>query len=159
MTSLNDILNWRIWTENITLSGQPSEAQLATLAAAGVKHILNLAPHTNKGALTDEPGEVQALGMTYTHIPVDFDDPTNADFDAFCAAMSRLDGQRVHVHCIYNARVSAFFYRYARAGLGGTTASAYALMDSIWRPGGVWAEFIGDGPSVGLANRYAGDDY
>lgn len=159
MASLTEILNWRIWNDNISLSGQPSEAQLADLASSGVDHIINLAPHSNKGALKDEPGTVKSQGMSYTHIPVDFENPTNDDFDAFCAALSRLNGARVHVHCIYNARVSAFFYRYARAGMGGVPATAYDLMDSIWRPGGVWAEFISDGASVSLPNRYAGDDY
>ena len=109
--------------------------------------------------LPDEPGTVAELGMGYTYIPVDFENPTDADFEAFCTAYQSFKGEKVHVHCIYNARVSAFFYRYTTDVLGGSTDLAFSLMDGIWRPGGVWATFIGDGGSVELPNRYAGEDY
>lgn len=153
------ILNWRRWDDHISLSGQPTEDEMAAIHADGVRHIVNLGPHSNTGALRDEAGTVAALGMSYTYIPVDFDNPTDADFDAFCAAMAETKGARVHVHCIYNARVSAFFYRYATSGYGGTVADAFALMDSIWRPGGVWAAFVGNASRSGAAHEYEGHDY
>lgn len=159
MGELSEVLNWRRLNGDITLSGQPSEAQLAEIQALGVTHIVNLGPLSNKGALEDEAGTVAALGMEYVYIPVDFENPTEQDFSEFCAALDRLKGQTIHVHCIYNARVSAFFYRYAIAGFGGDAAKAFALMDGIWRPGGVWAAFIGDEEAIRLRNRYAGDDY
>ena len=52
--------------------------------------------------------------MTYIHIPVDFQNPTDQDFEQFCTAMDDLKDVPVHVHCIANYRVSAFFYRYRR---------------------------------------------
>ena len=159
MTSREDILNWRIWDERITLSGQPTEAQLALLAGEGVREIINLGPHENDGALEDEAGTVAALGMIYRYIPVDFDNPTEADWEAFCAEMEKTAGARLHVHCIYNARVSAFFYRYAMEGRGGDPAVAFDLMDGIWRPGGVWAAFIGKAEDEGKPNRYRGYEY
>ncbi|KMW58773.1 hypothetical protein AIOL_003753 [Candidatus Rhodobacter oscarellae] len=154
-----EILNFRRVSDKITLSGQPSEAQLAALKPLGVSHVMNLGPHHNKGALPDEAGSLAALGLDYVYIPVEFDAPTQDDFDAFCAEMDRLDGKVIHVHCIYNARVSAFFYRYAKEGRGGDADEAFARMDGIWRPGGVWAAFIGDEQSLNLPNRYAGEDY
>jgi hypothetical protein len=36
----------------------------------------------------------------------------------FCSAMEQLKEVPVHVHCIANYRVSAFFYRYRRDVLG-----------------------------------------
>ena len=157
-TDLGEILNWRVWSTRLTTSGQPTEAQLARLQAEGVTHIVNLGPHSNKGALVDEPGTVAELGMTYTYIPVDFEAPTEADFDAFCDAIES-STERTHVHCIYNARVAAFFYRYAIAGRGGDIDAAFAQMDGIWRPGGVWAAFIGKPEDAGEANRYLGYEY
>jgi protein tyrosine phosphatase (PTP) superfamily phosphohydrolase (DUF442 family) len=125
----------------------------------GVTHIVNLGPHTNKGALPDEAGTVAALGMTYIYIPVDFDNPTTEDFNTFCDALATTAGQTVHVHCIYNARVTAFFYRYAQSGKDGASAEAFAMMDGIWRPGGVWAAFIGNAADFDKPNRYAGYEY
>ena len=159
MSELSDIINWRRRDAKTTLSGQPTEEQLADIKALGVNHIINLGPHWNKGALPDETASVTGLGMEYIYIPVDFENPTEQDFADFCDALDRLGDVPVHVHCIYNARVSAFYYRYAKAELGGSEAEAFALMDSIWRPGGVWAAFIGKDEDMGLVNRYAGDDY
>ena len=48
----------------------------------------------------------------------------------------------VHVHCIANYRVSAFFYRYRRDVQGMDDVAARAEMEQIWRPEGVWAAFI-----------------
>ena len=152
-------LNWRRVSDKITLSGQPSEEQLAEIRTLGVTHIINLGPHDNKGALDDEPGLVSALGMEYVYIPVEFEDPTDADFEQFCDAIECLQATKVHVHCIYNARVSAFFYRYAKTGRGLSEADAFSLMESIWRPGQDWAEFIGQPDAAGQPNRYAGEDY
>ncbi len=159
MTTTDGILNWRRWTQNITLSGQPTEDQLALLRAEGVTHIINLGPHTNKGALPNEPASVAALGMDYIYIPVDFDAPTDDDFTSFCEKLDALCGVSIHVHCIYNARVSAFMYRRAKDGLGGDVGAAFVLMDGIWRPGDDWATFIDSKDAVGKPNRYAGEDY
>jgi protein tyrosine phosphatase (PTP) superfamily phosphohydrolase (DUF442 family) len=159
LQDLPDVLNWRRLNRNVTLSGQPTEAQLSEIRDLGVSTIINLGPHSNKGALPDEAGTVAKLGMSYVYIPVDFEKPTNADFSAFCAALEATQGQTIHVHCIYNARVTAFFYRYAQMGKALPEAEAFALMDGIWRPGGVWADFIGNKDEAKLPNRYAGEDY
>ena len=142
----------------LTTSGQPTEAQLARLRDVGVVQVVNLGPHSNKGALQDEPGTIAGLGMDYVYIPVDFEAPIQEDFDNFCQAIES-DNRRTHVHCIYNARVSAFFYRYAAEGRGGDVREAFTQMDGIWRPGGVWADFIGKPEDVGLPNRYLGYEY
>ena len=131
MRDLPHILNWRRISGRITTSGQPSEAELAEIKSLGVTHVVNLGPHHNKGALEDEPGTVSGLGMTYVYIPVEFDHPTDADFDAFRHALENLKETTIHVHCIYNARVTAFFYRYARSGQGLPGARAKELMDVI----------------------------
>jgi protein tyrosine phosphatase (PTP) superfamily phosphohydrolase (DUF442 family) len=136
------IYNWHRLDERLTTSGQPTEPQLADIQALGVRHIVNLALHTHEKALPDEAGSVSRLGMTYIHIPVDFQNPTDQDFDRFCAVMAELKDVPVHVHCIANYRVSAFFYRYRRDVLGWGDAKARAEMDAIWRPEGVWADFI-----------------
>ncbi|MEM9715081.1 MAG: protein tyrosine phosphatase family protein [Pseudomonadota bacterium] len=160
MTDLPHILNFRRLDDRITLSGQPTEEQLAELAKTGVTHIINLGPHTNNGALPDEPGAVSNLGMEYIYIPVDFEAPTDDDFDQFCSALENLLTQRIHVHCIYNARVTAFFYRYAKSGLSPLdTAAAFDMMDGIWRPGDDWAKFIDHPPAKDQPNRFKGYEY
>jgi len=156
---LSDILAWRRLSARLTTSGQPTEAQLATIKALNVTHVINLGLHTHEKALPDEAGSVRALGMTYLHIPVDFDHPTEADFERFRSAMHDLEGKTVHVHCIANLRVSAFLYRYYRDEPDASDEGAKAHLDSIWRPGGAWARFLGDEAGSALSHRFAGRDY
>ncbi|MDX5984349.1 protein tyrosine phosphatase family protein [Sphingomonas echinoides] len=159
MTDPDTILNWRRFDARITTSGQPSAAQLAEIQALGVTHIINLGLHSHPRALPDEAATVSDLGMRYIHIPVDFDHPTEADFDRFCAVLDALPDTPVHVHCIVNARVTAFLYRYQRDRVGGDASAARALLDTVWQPGGVWADFIGEQALVEAPHRYAGRDY
>ena len=154
MADPTDIPVWQRLDDRITSSGQPSEAQLADIAALGVRHIVNLALHSHDKALPDEAASVAALGMTYIHIPVEFDAPTDDHFAQFRDAMTAIgDDAPVHVHCIVNARVSAFLYRWNRDVRGHDEAEARARMEAIWRPGGVWAAFIGDDAAIALPHR------
>jgi protein tyrosine phosphatase (PTP) superfamily phosphohydrolase (DUF442 family) len=142
MSDPEGIYNWRRLDDRITTSGQPTETQLAAIRDLGVRHVVNLALHTHEKALPDEAGSVSGLGMSYIHIPVDFLNPTERDFEQFCSVMEQLSDLPVHVHCIANYRVSAFFYRYRRDVLGWDDAKARTEMDAIWHPEGVWADFI-----------------
>jgi len=153
------ITNWRRLDARITTSGQPNEAQLGEIAALGVTHVVNLALHTHEQALPDEAASAAALAMAYTHIPVAFDAPSEEHYRQFCAAMAAAGGAPVHVHCIVNARVTAFFYRWQQDVLGVDEGAARALMETVWRPGGVWAGFIGDAAAAPHPHRFAGRDY
>src|SRR5260370_40135928 len=143
MADLEAIYNWRRLDNRITTSGQPTERQLADIHALGVRHHVDVGLHAHEKALPDEAASVSRLGMTYIHIPVDFQNPTDDDFDQFCAVMEQLKEVAVPVHCIANYRVSAFFYRYRRDVLGVDEAQARADMEQVWRPNGVWATFVG----------------
>ena len=142
MADPEEVYRCRRLDDRITTSGQPTEPQLADIHALGVRHVVNLGLLTHEKALPDEAASVSRLGMTYIHIPVDFQNPTDGDFDQFCAVMEQLKEVSVHVHCIANYRVSAFFYRYRRHVLGMDETQARAEMEEIWRPEGVWAAFI-----------------
>lgn len=147
------IYNWRRFDERLTTSGQPTEAQLAELLPLGVRHVINLGLHTHEKALPDEAATVAGLGMTYIHIPVEFDRPTDEDFARFSAAMAQIGNDPVHVHCIANFRVTAFLYRWDRDVCHTESSRAAELMHSVWQPGGVWAAFIGDEGSIPHEHR------
>ena len=117
------------------------------LRDAGVRTVINLALHSHERALPDEAASVAVLGMKYVHIPVEFGAPTDEDFARFCKALAALGEAPVHVHCIVNARVSAFVYRYRRDVLGIEEHLARADLEQIWQPEGIWAEFVA-GPAA-----------
>ncbi len=153
------ITNWHRLDSRLTSSGQPSETELKQIRALGVTHVVNLGLHDHEKALADEAATVAALGMDYIHIPVIFDAPTEADYARFAATMAALDGKTVHVHCIANMRVSAFFYRWRQEVQGLSEKEARAAMETIWRPGGVWAGLIGDADGTARGHQVPGRHY
>lgn len=136
------IFNWRRLSGSLTTSGQPTEEQLQALKDLGVTHVINLGLHTHEKALADERSSLERHGIAYTHIPVDFENPTEADFAEFCRAMDQLRGETLHVHCIANYQASAFLYRYRCNSEGVPEGEARNDLDAIWKPTGVWAKLI-----------------
>ncbi len=157
MNDPDDIYQWRRIDARLTTSGQPDEAQLAAIAALGVRHVVNLGLHSHPKALPDEAASVATLGMDYHHLPVDFDAPTDVDYARFVSVMAAIGEAPVHVHCIANLRVSAFLYRWFRDA-GMAEDRARAVLEDVWRPGGVWAAIIGDADAPAV-HRIRGRDY
>ncbi len=143
-----DIRGWQRLSGEITTSGRLEEADVARLAALGVRQVVNLALDSHPEALAEEGVKLAAEGIAYTHIPVPFDAPQDAHYEAFRAALET-GPTPVHVHCIMNWRVSAFFYRLNRDERGMPEHEARALMVQQWEPDAsdkpewaVWADFI-----------------
>jgi uncharacterized protein (TIGR01244 family) len=129
----------------LATSGQPSEAQLAAVARDGFEVVINLAFHNDpRYSLPDEDGTVKSLGMTYVHIPVEFGAPSEADADAFFAAMEQHQGRKVLVHCAANKRVTAFLGLYRVLKQGWSQEEAFQLMHTVWQPDEVWSKFLAD---------------
>ena len=149
MTDPDDIRGWQRLDDRTTTSGKLDDADVARLAAIGVRHVINLALDSHPEALADEGAKLAAAGIAYTHIPVPFDAPDEGHFDAFRVALDAIGDAPVHVHCIANYRVSAFYYRLNRDDRGMDEAQARALMEVQWQPDKsdrpetkVWADFI-----------------
>lgn len=124
--------------------GQPTEEQLRGLAAEGFSAVINLAPTNPPYTPANEAALVQAQGIDYIYIPVDWNNPTDADFAAFEQAMERLADQKLLIHCAANFRVTAFYGIYARRHLGWSEAQAEAFRAQIWAGSDypVWEAFI-----------------
>jgi len=138
-----DIYNYRKVDDRLATSGQPTEAQLAAVAREGFEVVINLALHHDpRYSLPDERALVESLGMAYVHIPVPFDNPGEADLQAFFAAMERHKESSVLVHCAANMRVSAFVGLYREIRQGRPAQEAFSVMRTIWEPNPIWAAFI-----------------
>jgi uncharacterized protein (TIGR01244 family) len=141
--ALSGIYNYRAVDDAIGTSGQPTVAQLAGIAQAGYRTVINLALHDDpRYSLPDEAGTVRSLGMNYVHIPVQFATPTQEDLQAFFAAMDAHAGEKVWVHCAANMRVTAFLGLYRVLRQGWPQEKAFELMREMWEPNEVWSAFI-----------------
>jgi len=128
----SDIRNWQRRSDAVTTSGKLEPGDPARLAAIGVRHVINLALDSHPEALEREAELLAAEGIAYTHIPVPFDAPTHKHVAAMKAALGEAP-RPVHVHCIMNYRVTAFFYLLDREA-GIAEEEARARMRAVWDP-------------------------
>ncbi len=126
--------NFRRVNERVATAGRVEPEQLAQLAAAGVEVVINLLPQDSRYAVPDEREIVEGQGVEYLYLPVDFADPTVADYERFRELMALAGERSLLLHCAANYRVSAFYSRYAIETGDWTVARGDAFMRDIWQP-------------------------
>ena len=130
-------------------SGQPGKQQLKLLAKTGYEVVINLAPSSRlEGAVINEEEILDSEMMKYVHIPVDFNNPSNEDFEKFVSNIERHQGKKIWVHCAANMRVSAFVYKYRRDILKLPHHKIIGDMKTIWTPNKTWSAFLSSGKEV-----------
>ena len=73
-------------------------------------------------------------GLTYVHIPVDWQEPQVSDVQMFFDVMRANEDRKVYVHCFANMRASAFVYLYRTLVEGVPEPDARATMHEVWDP-------------------------
>ena len=136
------LLNRIDYSPSLTTSGQPTEAELALIAAAGYDQVIFLAFTSHPKAVAHEDDMVRGLGIQFIHIPVEWESPSLGDFAAFAAVMQAHGGARTRVHCEVNFRASVFGFLYQVLYEGADLDEAMSLMQSIWVPNATWDAFI-----------------
>jgi uncharacterized protein (TIGR01244 family) len=128
--------------ENLSTSGMPRAEQFADIAQAGFQVVINLALPTSDNALPNEGELVTRAGMTYIHIPVNFENPPVADFERFTQLLSAASDQKVWVHCAANMRVSAFIFLHRLRTQSASRAEAERDLRRIWEPEDAWRDLL-----------------
>ena len=131
---MDTLLNFHQSTECIGTAGQPTREQLQQIAEHGYTSVINLAMPNSDNAIPEEGNIVSSLGMSYFHIPVPFDKPTAQHVIKFIRIMDALAGEKVFVHCVVNARVSAFMYKYLTLRKSMGEAESTSPLLSQWLP-------------------------
>ena len=142
MSALEEILHHHVVSQRLHSSGQPTEAELQTIADAGFTAVINLAMNHSDGALPGEGQRLNSLGLAYAQIPVPFEAPAAAHLQAFYGLMQACAEERLWVHCALNYRASAFLYLHARQVEQLSHEQAQAAMWPYWRPDDCWEQFI-----------------
>ena len=138
-----EIYNYRPVNDTLITGGQPTEEQLKSAAAEGITTVINLAT-LGRTSLPDEAGLVRSLGMTYHHIPVEWENPKESDFAAFEQVMQQLPPSKTLLHCAANFRATAFYGLYALKHLGWSESQADEFRVPIWQGSDhpIWEAFI-----------------
>ena len=156
--SIHAIYNFLRHSDRLATGGQPSESELAFVAAAGYEVVINLALPDSDYALPNEAECVQRAGMQYVHIPVVWEQPRAEDFVRFARTMDTLKARRLFVHCAANMRVSSFLLLYRVLREGWTYADARADLEKIWLPNSTWSHFIEETLAQAILPARAGDE-
>jgi protein tyrosine phosphatase (PTP) superfamily phosphohydrolase (DUF442 family) len=142
MPGFDTIRDLVLATDRIATAGQPTAEQFAGVREAGYPIVVNLALPTSTGALPNERELVEGAGMEYVHIPVDWQQPSAADVDAFFDVMDANRERRLFVHCALNNRASAFVYLYRRIRDDVPDREASEPMYKVWMPFDQWADLV-----------------
>ena len=143
-SDLSQIRAFRAIGPRLGTAGQPTETQLRSVRDAGFEAVVNLALPTSDNALPNEGSVVTGLGMSYVHIPVNFQAPTPQNFQDFRQVMDAFSNRPVFVHCAANMRVSAFVFLYRVLHQNVPKTDAERDLHAIWQPDEVWSRFIED---------------
>ena len=128
----------------VTTSGVVGGNRLKGLAREGYELVVNLLPDTSEYSVENEQGIVEAQGVKYVYIPVDFKNPTFDDYRKFVSAIEEAGSSKVHIHCAANYRVSAFYALYAESRNIWSESEADEFIRALWDPHEAqgWSEFI-----------------
>jgi protein tyrosine phosphatase (PTP) superfamily phosphohydrolase (DUF442 family) len=128
----------------LVTSGQPSAEALARLGEQGFGAVISLSPPAAYDAVRDEPSIVTRQGLAFINIPIDFDRPTERDFDEFAKVLSGFAGRKVLVHCQVNMRASTMVFLYRTIVAKEDPQRAYEAVIEVWVPEGPWKRLIRD---------------
>ena len=128
---LDDILNFHAIDETLATAGQVKPEHVPALATAGFELVINLAP-ADPEQNQQEAFLVADQGIAYANIPVDWENPTDANLQLFYALMNAREDRKTLVHCFANYRASAFTYAYRVQHGGVDPEQAKADMYKVW---------------------------
>ena len=140
---LETIRNFQVVTDQLASAGQIGYAQIPLLREEGYQVVVNLAV-ADEARNGQEGFLVAQSGLTYMHIPVDWEEPQLSDVEMFFDVMRANEGRKVFVHCFANMRASAFVYMFRTLVEGVPEATARGTMSEVWNPAELeqWADLI-----------------
>jgi uncharacterized protein (TIGR01244 family) len=135
------IRNFLQVTPDFCTGGQPRPEHFAELKSRGVKAVLNLRTPGEHRA-EEEKAAVEAAGLKYFNIPVNYREPKDADVDAFLKITDDPANRPMFIHCTAAIRVGAFW-----------------VIRRVLRDGMTWEAALEEARKVGLVNAPHLDEF
>jgi protein tyrosine phosphatase (PTP) superfamily phosphohydrolase (DUF442 family) len=129
-------------SEQLVTSGQPTPESLTNLSKQGFQAVIYLAPPSVPDAVANEPEIVRGQGLEFVNIPIQWSNPTEADYQSFVVAMKRLQGRKTLVHCQANMRASAMTFLYRVIAARENPTRAYEAVLKVWTPRNQWKDLM-----------------
>lgn len=119
-TTVGNIPNASKFGDEVIFGAQPTEADIAVLAAAGVKTVLNLRTAEEMAELGyDEEAAAHKAGLRYLNIPVGREQPSEGTLGLINSIIDDPERHPLFIHCASSNRVGYVWamYRGTRNGL------------------------------------------
>lgn len=136
--------NFKQVNELLSCSGTLMKVNLQGLSDEDYDGVINLLPDNSEYAVEGEQTAIENQGIRYIYIPVEWDEPSQSDFELFESELKAVEDKKVHIHCGANYRVSAFYSIYAYRNLGWSETELRGFIASIWQLSEypVWEKFV-----------------
>ena len=131
-------MNFHAINDRLSTGGHFTENGLETVAGQGVTVVIDLRPAPPEG----QKQRLAERGIKWINIPVEWQQPTVADFEEFTAAMQDSAGKKVFVQCQANYRASTMTYLYRVKVEGVAEPEARKDLEAAWQPNDTWGAFI-----------------
>jgi len=130
--------------ERVSSSGLIITVDLQSFVDEGYDCVINLLPDDNEHARNGEKESFATLGIDYHYIPVEWEAPTQADYEAFETAMMATKDKKLHIHCAANYRATAFYGIYAYKHFSWSADKINDFTDEVWTLSDypVWRAFV-----------------
>jgi len=138
----SSIYKYKLLTEGIATSGQPTEDELGYIYNAGYTVVINLGLHNAEYSVDNEASFFKSKNVKYVHIPVIFDEPKQTELMSFINTLDLYKDSKLFIHCAANKRVSVFVALYRIISLGWPADIAIKELKTVWLPNKIWQSFI-----------------
>ncbi len=131
-------MNYRAIDDRLATGGHFVGHGARQLADDGLELVIDL-----REAPPEENGRrLKALGVEYVHVPVSWESPTLAQYEAFRDVMKRNSDKRVMVQCAANFRASAMTYLYRVLVDEVSEPAAAADRAAVWPLNENWQQYL-----------------
>jgi len=139
---INQITNYLAINENLLTAGMPTAEQLHAFQSEKIDMVINLAIEDSSSATPNEREILNSLGISYSNIPVVWENPKVSDLTQFFSIMDENQSKKLFVHCVLNMRVSAFVFLYFVIQKQMYPEIAIQNLRKIWEPNIIWQIFM-----------------
>jgi protein tyrosine phosphatase (PTP) superfamily phosphohydrolase (DUF442 family) len=134
--------NMNVVSPTLVTAGQPAAAALSSLGTQGFGAVIYFLPPTASGIVKDEAEILSRQGIAFVSLKIDFERPTERDYDAFAAAMAAQAGKKVLVHCQINLQASSMVFLHRVIVGKEDPDTAYQPVARLWSPPAAWKRFM-----------------
>ncbi len=131
-------MNFHRINPRLATGGHFVDAGATDLAKQGVTLVIDLRDEPP----ADEQQQLEAAGIRWINVPVEWADPKSSDFEDFSRLMAANEDESIFVQCQANYRASAMTYLYRVTKQRVAEPEARKDLNAIWTPEGTWEVYI-----------------